>query len=36
MGEGGGGAPFSLPFFPFSQETPDTQASGAGKTGEAG
>ena len=33
MGEGGGGEekgtslPFSLPFFPFSPETPDTQAS---------
>ena len=37
MGEGGGGEekgrflsftslPFSLPFFPFSPETPDTQA----------
>ena len=36
MGEGGGGEekflsftslPFSLPFFPFSPETPDTQAT---------
>ena len=38
MGEGGGGEekgrflsftslPFSLPFFPFSPETPDTQAN---------
>ena len=26
MGEGGGGEEFSLPSFPFSPETPDTQA----------
>ena len=36
MGEGGGGEekgtslPFSLPFFPFSPETPDTQANPSG------
>ena len=39
MGEGGGGEekflsftslPFSLPFFPFSPETPDTQARSSG------
>ena len=44
MGEGGGGEekerflsftslPFSLPFFPFSPETPDTQATVFRRTG---